>query len=147
LKSARLGAGLRAAAQATVLGVFPLVAGVLLERPLGDWLYGDWLLAAGPFLAGLLVALLQEAARLPAAALLGWLCGRLLAERAGPVVLASLLVGYLYYLLLRLMLDTASQLCEPGYLGGKLLGAAGICVLGVWLARRSSQGNAPVDRA
>jgi len=128
---------LRALVLALVLGVFPLLVGAVLEWPLAERLFGDWLLRGGPWLAGLLVGLLQELARLPAAAVLGALAGRLLGQRAARLVLGALLVGYGYYLALRVLTGTAAQLAEPGYLLGKLLGVAGVCLLGVRLARRS----------
>lgn len=127
---------LRAASQALVIGVFPLVAGIMLDGRLARLAFGDWLNGLGPFLGGLLVALLQETARAPAAALLGWLGGRLLGPRATSVVLASMAVGYLYEVLLRLAVDTAVQLGEPGYLLGRLLGAVAVCLLAIGLIRR-----------
>ena len=127
---------LRVASQALVIGVFPLVFGILLDGRLVRLAFGDWLVGLGPFLGGLLVALLQEAARAPAAALLGWLGGRLLGPRAAAVVLASMAVGYLYEILLRLTLDTVARLGEPGYLLGRLAGAAAVCVLAIGLVRR-----------
>ena len=127
---------LRVLGQALVIGVFPLVAGILLDARLARAIYGDWLIGLGPFLGGLLVALFQEAARTPAAAALGWLCGRLLGPRAARVALASMLVGYLYEAVLRAAVDTLAQLTEPGYLLGRLAGAAAICALVIAVVRR-----------
>jgi len=129
---------LREIALAVVLGVLPLVAGILLGR-LVSGLYGDWLRAAGPALAGVLVGLLQELARLLPAVVLGWGCGWFLGRRGRRVALLALLAGYLYLLALRALTGTLAQLGEPAYLAGKLVGVLGVALVTVLAARHGAR--------